>query len=207
MKKFDRLGKLKDRMTSRPTSPPPAEESEEGTGAKAEAVSDVLERGATIPKKVIDSAKTVGQLAFGEGKEMTSEAANRLRVAPRRLLEVTASAADHFMATTPTLLASSLSKDLNSLVEGMVKGSATIYDKAMDADYLDPLLKPDLGGSYHRLFDGGHTINGAISAARDASPDDNILQGSLGYPSRTPQRWNHHQRTAPSELGQATSTT
>ena len=84
------------------------------------------------------------------------------------------------MATAQIVLASRLSVDLNNLLEGMVKGSATIYDKAMDANYLDPLLRPNLGGSYHRLFDGGHTIDGAFSAARDASPDDNILQEALG---------------------------
>ena len=50
----------------------------------------------------------------------------------------------------------------------------------MDANYLNPLLRPDLGGSYHRLFDGGHTISGAFSAARAAPTDDNIIQEALG---------------------------
>ena len=84
------------------------------------------------------------------------------------------------MAAAQALLASDLSSDLNNLVAAAVKGSATIYDKAMDANYLDPLLRPDLGGSYHRLFDGGHTIAGAVRAARDASPDDTIIEEALG---------------------------
>ena len=84
------------------------------------------------------------------------------------------------MTASQPLLASNLSQDLNNLLEGMVKGSATIYDKAMDANYLNPLLRPDLGGSYHRLFDGGHTISGAFSAARAAPTDDNIIQEALG---------------------------
>ena len=50
----------------------------------------------------------------------------------------------------------------------------------MDANYLDPLLRQGLGGSYHRLFDGGHTIAGAVRAARDASPDDTIIEEVLG---------------------------
>ena len=50
----------------------------------------------------------------------------------------------------------------------------------MDANYLDSLLRPDLGGSYHRLFDGGHTIAGAVRTARDASPDDTIIAEALG---------------------------
>jgi hypothetical protein len=69
---------------------------------------------------------------------------------------------------------------VNQLAAAAVKGPATIYDKAMDANYLDPLLRADLGGSYHRLFDGGHTISGAIKAARTADPDDTILQETLG---------------------------
>ena len=84
------------------------------------------------------------------------------------------------MVAAQALLASDLSSDLNNLVAAAVKGSATIYDKAMDANYLDPLLRPDLGGSYHRLFDGGHTIAGAVRAARDASPDDTIIEEALG---------------------------
>ena len=84
------------------------------------------------------------------------------------------------MAAAQALLASDLSSDLNKLVAAAVKGSATIYDKAMDANYLDPLLRPGLGGSYHRLFDGGHTIAGAVRAARDASPDDTIIEEALG---------------------------
>ena len=67
-------------------------------------------------------------------------------------------------------ITSDLSSDLNNLVAAAVKGSATIYDKAMDANYLDPLLRPGLGGSYHRLFDGGHTIAGAVRAARGRIP-------------------------------------
>ena len=47
-------------------------------------------------------------------------------------------------------------------------------------NYLDPLLKSDLGGSYHRLFDGGHTLGGAFRAARDASPDDTPMQETMG---------------------------
>ena len=43
-----------------------------------------------------------------------------------------------------------------------------------------PLLRSDLGGSYHRLFDGGHTLGGAFRAARDASPDDTLMQETLG---------------------------
>ena len=80
------------------------------------------------------------------------------------------------VTTSQGLLASNLSNDLNGIMEGMVKGSATIYDKAMDAEY----LATHIGGGNHRLFDGGHTIAGAIEAGRNASPDDSLLQEALG---------------------------
>ena len=58
----------------------------------------------------------------------------------------------------------------------MVKGTATVYDKAMDAEY----IATHIGGANHRLFDGGHTIAGAFNAARGASPDDSIMQEAMG---------------------------
>ena len=104
----------------------------------------------------------------------------RLNAGGRAALDATAERTAQVMAAAQALLASDLSSDLNNLVAAAVKGSATIYDKAMDANYLDPLLRPGLGGSYHRLFDGGHTIAGAVRAARDASPDDTIIEEALG---------------------------
>ncbi len=78
--------------------------------------------------------------------------------------------------STQGLLASNLSDDLNGVLQNMVDGSATIYDRAMDAEY----VATHVGGAYHRLFDGGHTITGAFNAARGASPDDNIIQEAMG---------------------------
>ena len=106
--------------------------------------------------------------------------AEKLSAGGRTALDATAERTAQVMAAAQALLASDLSSDLNNLVAAAVKGSATIYDKAMDANYLDPLLRPGLGGSYHRLFDGGHTIAGAVRAARDASPDDTIIEEALG---------------------------
>ena len=112
----------------------------------------------------------------GRGAAVTKS----LKAGGRAALDATAERTAQVMAAAQALLASDLSSDLNRLVAAAVKGSATIYDKAMDANYLDPLLRPDLGGSYHRLFDGGHTIAGAVRAARDASPDDTIIEEALG---------------------------
>ena len=131
-------------------------------------------------RKAADTAASDGRDTSGMAASVTAPTAQRVRAGLRSALDATASVAIQLMAATQSVLASNLSQDLNSLLEGMVQGSATIYDKAMDANYLNPLLRPDLGGSYHRLFDGGHTISGAFSAAWEASPDDNIIQEALG---------------------------
>ena len=86
------------------------------------------------------------------------------------------SASSEATALSQGLLATKLSKSLNELLHKMVDGKPTIYDKAMDAAYNNPATRSDLAGSYHRLFDGGHTIKGALEASRNASPDDNIFQ-------------------------------
>ena len=131
-------------------------------------------------RKAADTAASDGRDASSKAAKVSATTSQRVRANSKSALDATVAAASQLMAATQPVLASNLSQNLNSLLEGMVKGSTTIYDKAMDANYLDPLLRPDMGGSYHRLFDGGHTISGAFSAARNASPDDNIIQEALG---------------------------
>ena len=59
----------------------------------------------------------------------------------------------------------------------LTKSTATIYDKALDANY----LKTHIGGGNHRLFDGGHDPISAIGRIRDASEDDTFKEEVLGY--------------------------
>ena len=128
-------------------------------------------------------------------KEVTSSVLGSIQAAPKRTSEaaravvggVTAgsrkardsaiSLTNGLLTTTQGLLASALSTDLNGLLQDMVSGSATIYDKAMDAVY----NATRIGGGNHRLFDGGHTIAGAVEAVRDASPEDTILEEAMGF--------------------------
>ncbi|MXZ42513.1 MAG: hypothetical protein F4Z18_12240 [Caldilineaceae bacterium SB0666_bin_21] len=145
----------------------------------AEATAAAAERVQDASSKVVSATDSLSQGARRRTEDAAA-AAQRLGDGTTRTWEATASVASQLMAGTQTLLASNLSMDLNDLLQAMVKGSATIYDKAMDANYLDPLLRSDLGGSYHRLFDGGHTLGGAFRAARDASPDDTLMQETLG---------------------------
>jgi hypothetical protein len=44
---------------------------------------------------------------------------------------------------------------------------ANIATKAMDAEY----IRTHIGGNWHRLYDGGHTLNGSWQAVHDALPD------------------------------------
>ena len=144
-----------------------------------------------MSKKALDTAMAQTQVALTKGKEATSTTTQKAQEASTRTLSTTAgqalaasrrgagtaaSAIAMLSESAQGLLASSLSSDLNGLIQNMVEGSATIYDKAMDAEY----IATHVGGAYHRLFDGGHTIAGAFNAARGAAPDDNIIQEAMG---------------------------
>ena len=153
--------------------------SRKAVGTVTEATAAAAERVQNASSKVVSATDSLSQGARRRTDDATATA-QRLGDGTVRAWEATASIASQLMAGTQTLLASSLATDLNDLLQAMVKGSTTIYDKAMDAQYLDPLLRSDLGGSYHRLFDGGHTLGGAFRAARDASPDDTLMQETLG---------------------------
>lgn len=107
-------------------------------------------------------------------------AAGQVQAHSKRMLDAVGGGANVLLSTTSTTwvaLAGDLSGVVNDAVQNMVKGAPTIYDKAMDANYLATHIG---GGNYHRLFDGGHTIWGAIRAGHAASPDDNIIQEAVG---------------------------
>lgn len=127
---------------------------------------------AEIASSVADSAQDASRKA----SDVSIAAARQAKTPSRKALDATTSVANELLATTQGLLASRLSSDVNDLLQNMVKGPATIYDKAMDAGY----VATHIGGPNHRLFDGGHTITGAFNAARGASPDDNIIQEAMG---------------------------
>lgn len=95
----------------------------------------------------------------------------------KQALASAAKLSDALLATTQGVLASSIATDLSALLASTVSEPATIYDKAMDAEYLLTFI----GGGNHRLFDGGHTIAGAWEAVRNASPDDTIIEEAMGF--------------------------
>ena len=77
---------------------------------------------------------------------------------------------------TMSVLATDVSPEIDRWLTNLLDGPASIYDKAMDANF----LATHVGGSYHRLFDGGHSLLGAIKAGHNASPDDSIIEEAVG---------------------------
>jgi len=67
----------------------------------------------------------------------------------------------------------------NEISKQIIGGAATIYDKALDAEY----IKTHIGGGHHRLFDGGHDLINAWNKVRDATDDDSFAQEVIGYAS------------------------
>ena len=157
-----------------------AEQVKDVSAKVADKTSSALAGGSgAVSRKVADAASSVAGSAYaasGRAAEITTVAIGGVQIGFRKALGATVPIADTLLMTTQGLLASSLSHDLNGWLQEIAKGSATIYDKAMDATY----NATQLGGSYHRLFDGSHTIPGAFDAARGASADDNIVQEALG---------------------------
>ena len=55
----------------------------------------------------------------------------------------------------------------NWLADQFSNQAATVASKAMDAEY----LRTYVGGSWHRLYDGGHSLAGSWNAVSEALPD------------------------------------
>lgn len=131
-------------------------------------------------KKVREAVAAGGRRGLAKVAGVGMVAAWRVRVGGRAAIDGTKERVGQVMSAAQALVASDLSGELNRLAAAAVKGVPTVYDKAMDANYLDPTLRSGLGGSYHRLFDGGHTIAGAVRGARGVSTDDTVVQEALG---------------------------
>ena len=166
MKKRDKLREFKDKAQQ------VSEDIKETAASRAGRVRDAS-------KKVGDAASTTkiaGAVSSGTGvaRDAAKKASDAGNAAGQWL--GISSAVSFLLSTGQALLVSNLSNEINGLVQNLVSGNATIYDKAMDARY----IATHIGGGQHRLFDGGHTIIGAFRAGHAASPDDNIIQEALG---------------------------
>ena len=119
----------------------------------------------------IESSKT---LSGSAKRKMIAQLTPRLETLFRKGL---GSQAQIFSILQTSLAIPEASYLLNAWLQDIVKGTPTIYDKAMDAAYNSTRT----GGGDHRLFDGGHTVAGAFQAVRNASPDDSIFEEAAGF--------------------------
>ena len=138
---------------------------------------------ATLPSvkkpQVVEKVATT----FDQSKEFSRNVRDRASSAVERsglseqIPNRTFKSASEWLSTIPQgLLATALSNDLNRLLSNLDTGPATIYDKAMDAEF----ITTGIGGSNHRMFDGGHTIWDAFEASRGTSSDDSLVQEAMG---------------------------
>ncbi len=145
----------------------------EMVGSAGTATAQAIGAGA---KTAVTAGASTAQ-AIGSGTTKAGVAAGRaVATGARWVFDSSSERTAQLFSAAQGLVASDLSPQLNDLVQAAVKGKATIYDKAMDAVYLET----HIGGGNHRLFDGGHTLLGAIKATHNASPDDNLIQEALG---------------------------
>lgn len=163
-----------------------------GAKVAATAVADASVKGAAVTASGARSVTSVttdvtakgaaavvsgGQHVAREIADVSSRGLSVGTAGGRRALEFGRRSAVDLLSVSQGALASALAVDLNSLLAKISEGPATIYDKAMDAEYLARYI----GGGNHRMFDGGHTLAGAFEAVRGASVEDTILQEAFGY--------------------------
>ena len=83
-----------------------------------------------------------------------------MAAARRPLSEIVASAANAVLGTPAAA-------KLDRLLRDSIDAKATATSRAMD----DAFIRTGIGGSHHRVFDGGHDVPGAFAAARSTHPD------------------------------------
>ena len=119
----------------------------------------------TIATQVSDSVADVVARSYRMSEPVTRKCAESVRAS-----------AKHIEVAAHGVLASDLAGSLNAMLAELGKGPPTIYDRAIDAIFIET----GIGGTYHRLFDGGHTILGAFRAVMDAPGDDGIAGRAMG---------------------------
>lgn len=121
---------------------------------------------------VIDSShKSIKKGAQNTGSAMSGAAS--------KVSDKTVSLAEAIVNIQAPAFATLSATELLKWSEEVTKGAATIYDKAMDAEY----LKSHIGGGNHRMFDGGHDLFGAWDAVKNASNTDSFSEEVIGYAS------------------------
>ena len=89
-----------------------------------------------------------------------------------------AKAINHSTMLLNSILATDVSKSLESWLKAAAETTPTIYDKAADAVYNASHIG---GGQLHRLLDGSHTPWGMWDKTHNALADDSFHQETSGY--------------------------
>ena len=155
-----------------------ASQSRRSTKERVDTMRQIARWDAVTPGDVMPMLKsslmTSADLNAGAKRRLASRLGPVLGTLSRKGMSTQAQA----FATVQSLLASEeASTAVNGWIQGLVSGTPTIYDRAMDATY----NATHIGGGLHRMFDGSHTIPGAFQTVRDASPDDSIFEEAAGY--------------------------
>ena len=142
----------------------------DGLARARTSVSDAAERSAKV------AGDAAGTIAAGADAALA-----RARIGADKAKDgmlKTAALASTAMSDGAAAVASFLAlPELLKWSEQITRSTATIYDKALDAEY----LRTHIGGGSHRLFDGGHDLLGAWTAVREASGADSFAQEVIGY--------------------------
>ena len=137
------------------------EELKESVEELSENVATTATQASSAASEAIDSVKSTG--------ESISDS----------VIDTAITAKKYFADGVKTSLVFLSTHDLISWLGKITDAPSTIYDKAMDANY----LKTHIGGGNHRLFDEGHTLVGAWEKVREAKSDDTFKEEVIGYAS------------------------
>ena len=165
-----RIGEGTGRMTSK---------SKRSVKDRVVSVGQAVRWDSVLPSDVLNTLK----LSLMNSADLSADAKKKLAAKLDPVLNTlskkgmsTQAQAQAFTILQSLLSSAEVSRTVNGWVESLVSGTPTIYDRAMDATY----NATHMGGGLHRMFDGSHTILGALRAARDASPDDSIFEEAVG---------------------------
>lgn len=134
-------------------------------------VSTIPGRYAVVPYRPTVSVKELTALRRNYAKEIASENATFSEFSRSSVkflgnqMKAAISAVTKVAELSQNLIATNLASEINGFVHQLVQSAPTIYDKALDAVYIDT----HIGGGLHRMFDGGHTLAGAWKAVQSAA--------------------------------------
>ena len=168
VRRFSRAGRSVYAKASRRTRVAQSRAAVLAEQAAAAASAGAARAGATVggsTRNAFESVSDAVARSYGFIQPVSKKSADYLRASVR-----------HVESAGQGLLAGALAVDVNAMLADLSKGAATVYDQAMDAEY----LATHVGGGLHRLFDGGHTLWGAFQAVKDAPGEDGLVGRALG---------------------------